>query len=86
MKYFLQPLFYENNALKGMDVITDVSGGSIKLDRYTSIKDITKAMNTSCFSADGTQSTNQSGTRHLETHNMRNHQLRKLQEANTDTE
>lgn len=62
MKYFLQPLFYENNALKGMDVITDVSGGSIKLDRYTSIKDITKAMNTSCFSADGTQSTNSNVT------------------------
>jgi hypothetical protein len=41
-----------------MDVITDVSGGSIKLDRYTSVKDITKTMNTGVFSADGTQSTN----------------------------
>ena len=58
MKYFLQPLFYENDALSGMDVISDVSGGSIKLDRYTSIKDITKTMGTGSFAADGTQSTN----------------------------
>ncbi len=59
-KYFLQPLFYENNHLKGMDVISDVSGASILLDRYTSIKDITKSMacTSDCFSADGTQSTN----------------------------
>tara|TARA_B100001094_G_scaffold327712_1_gene386500 strand:+ start:731 stop:1735 length:1005 start_codon:yes stop_codon:yes gene_type:complete len=57
-KYFLEPLFFENDHLKGMDVITDVSGGSIKLDRYSSIKDITKSMNDACFSADGTRSAN----------------------------
>jgi hypothetical protein len=58
-KYFLAPLFYENEHLKGMDVITDVSGVSILLDRYTSVKDITKTMTTATsFTADGTQSTN----------------------------
>ena len=57
-KYFLAPLFYENNHLKGMDVISDVSGASILLDRYTSVKDITKSMSQVCFEADGTQSTN----------------------------
>ena len=57
-KYFLEPLFFENDHLNGMDVITDVSGGSIKLDRYSSIKDITKSMNEACFSADGTRSVN----------------------------
>ena len=57
-KYFLAPLFYENDHLKGMDVISDVSGASILLDRYTSVKDITKSMTSVCFSADGTRSTN----------------------------
>ena len=58
-KYFLAPLFYENNHLKGMDVISDVSGASILLDRYTSVKDITKSMSTTAsFTADGTQSAN----------------------------
>lgn len=57
-KYFLSPLFFANNHLRGMDVITDVSGASIKLDKYSAIKDVTKAMNTSCFSADADRSTN----------------------------
>jgi len=57
-KYFLAPLFFENNHLVGMDVISDVSGASILLDRYTSVKDITKSMSQVCFAADGTQSTN----------------------------
>jgi len=57
-KYFLSPLFYENDHLKGMEVISDVSGASIKLDRYSALKDLTKAMNTSCFSADDTRSAN----------------------------
>ena len=61
-KYFLAPLFYENEHLKGMDVITDVSGASILIDRYTSIKDITKVMGTGSFTADGTQSTNSNVT------------------------
>jgi hypothetical protein len=61
-KYFLAPLFYENDHLKGMDVITDVSGGSIKLDRYTSIKQITKAMNEAVFAAETDQSTNSNVT------------------------
>ena len=33
-RYFLSPLFYENDHLKGMEVISDISGASIKLDRY----------------------------------------------------
>ena len=49
-KYFLSPLFFENDHLKGMEVISDVSGASIKLDRYSALKDLTKAMNTSCLS------------------------------------
>jgi hypothetical protein len=57
-KYFLSPLFYENDHLKGMEVISDISGASIKLDRYSALKDLTKAMNSSCFTADGTQSAN----------------------------
>tara|TARA_R110001606_G_scaffold79383_2_gene183328 strand:+ start:601 stop:1611 length:1011 start_codon:yes stop_codon:yes gene_type:complete len=57
-KYFLAPLFYENNHLVGMDVISDVSGASILLDRYTSVKDITKSMSTTCFNSDGTRSAN----------------------------
>jgi len=62
-KYFLAPLFYENDHLKGMDVISDVSGASILLDRYTSVKDITKTMSTTAsFTADGTQSTNSNVT------------------------
>jgi hypothetical protein len=62
-KYFLAPLFYENDHLKGMDVISDVSGASILLDRYTSVKDITKSMSTTAsFLADGTQSTNSNVT------------------------
>jgi hypothetical protein len=63
-KYFLEPLFFENNHLRGMDVITDVSGASIVLDRYTSIKNITKAINQSadCFVADDTRSANSNVT------------------------
>ena len=62
-KYFLAPLFYENDHLKGMDVISDVSGASILLDRYTSVKDITKSMSTTAsFTADATQSTNSNVT------------------------
>ena len=57
-KYFLAPLFYENNHLVGMDVISDVSGASILLDRYTSVKDITKSMSQVCFQSDDDQSTN----------------------------
>ena len=61
-KYFLQPLFYENDVLHGMDVLTDVSGASILLDRYTALKDITKGMINTSFAADGTQSTNSNVT------------------------
>tara|TARA_R110002074_G_scaffold294532_3_gene466140 strand:+ start:3519 stop:4541 length:1023 start_codon:yes stop_codon:yes gene_type:complete len=63
-KYFLEPLFFENNHLVGMDVITDVSGASILLDRYTSIVGITKAINTSadCFAADDTRTVNENVT------------------------
>tara|TARA_B110000444_G_scaffold161698_1_gene151098 strand:- start:4689 stop:5705 length:1017 start_codon:yes stop_codon:yes gene_type:complete len=63
-KYFLEPLFFENNHLVGMDVITDVSGASILLDRYTSIVGITKAINQSadCFAADDTRTVNSNVT------------------------
>jgi hypothetical protein len=57
-RYFLSPLFYENDHLKGMEVISDISGASIKLDRYSALKDLTKSMNTACFAADADQSTN----------------------------
>lgn len=57
-KYFLEPLFVSNNSLQFMDVMTDVSGSSIKLDRYSALKNITKAHSLSSFSASGTQTTN----------------------------
>lgn len=59
-KYFLEPLFYENDALKYIDVMSDISGASITLDRYTSLKDITKPMNTDCFAEEATRSVNSS--------------------------
>ena len=57
-KYFLQPLFVSNNDLTHFDVMTDISGASILLDKYSSLKDVTKGMGTGEFIADGTQSTN----------------------------
>ena len=78
-KYFLQPLFFDNNHLVGMDVISDVSGASILLDRYTSIKDITKGLNCTtgeggCFTADTTQSTNGNVTLTLDRLEVEHHQ------------
>ncbi len=57
-KYFLEPLFVSNNSLEWMDVMTDVSGNSIKLDRYSALKDVTKAQSLAGFAADATASTN----------------------------
>ena len=57
-KYFLQPLFISNNDLTHFDVMTDISGISIKLDKYGALKGVTKAMGTACFEADDTRSTN----------------------------
>lgn len=57
-KYFLEPLFVSNNSLEHFDVMTDISGSSITLDRYSALKDITKAHSLATFSADGTQSAN----------------------------
>tara|TARA_R110000787_G_scaffold118062_4_gene228815 strand:- start:5603 stop:6613 length:1011 start_codon:yes stop_codon:yes gene_type:complete len=57
-KYFLEPLFYENDHLRGMEIISDVSGASIKLDRYSSLKDITKTMSDVCFAEDASRVTN----------------------------
>lgn len=60
-KYFLAPLFVSNNDLSYFDVMTDISGSSILLDKYAALKDITKAQAASssaggnCFTADGTQ-------------------------------
>ncbi len=65
-KYFLQPLFISNNDLSYFDVMTDISGASIKLDKYSALKDVTKAMGTGCFEADSDQSTNSHVTLTLE--------------------
>ena len=61
-KYFLQPLFVSNNDLQHFDVMTNISGSSIKLDKYSALKDVTKAMGTACFEATETQSTNSNVT------------------------
>ena len=57
-KYFLAPLFVSNNDLAYFDVMTDISGASILLDKYSALKDITKAQTLACFEADGTRSVN----------------------------
>tara|TARA_B100001094_G_scaffold32716_2_gene27160 strand:- start:12451 stop:13458 length:1008 start_codon:yes stop_codon:yes gene_type:complete len=57
-KYFLEPLFVSNNSLEWMDVMTDVSGTSIKLDRYSALKDVTKAQSLAGFAYDDTESSN----------------------------
>ena len=51
-KYFLQPLFISNNDLSHFDVMTNISGSSILLDKYSALKDVTKAINDDCFEAD----------------------------------
>ena len=62
-KYFLQPLFISNNDLSHFDVLTNISGSSIVLDKYSALKDVTKALNLNdCFEADATQSTNSNVT------------------------
>ena len=58
-KYFLQPLFISNNNLSHFDVMTNISGSSILLDKYSAMKDVTKAFNgTDCFTANTEQSEN----------------------------
>lgn len=57
-KYFLQPLFISNNDLDFFDVMTNISGSSILLDKYSAMKDLTKEMSSACFSADSDQSAN----------------------------
>ena len=57
-KYFLQPLFISNNDLDFFDVMTNISGANIVLDKYSAMKDVTNALNTGSFSADAEQSTN----------------------------
>jgi len=59
-KYFLQPLFVSNNELDWFDVMTDISGTSIVLDKYDALKDITKAQTLACFVADETATENNS--------------------------
>lgn len=61
-KYFLQPLFVSNNDLQHFDVMTNISGISIKLDKYSALKDVTKAMGTACFEANETRTTNSNVT------------------------
>ncbi|QDP66749.1 MAG: hypothetical protein GOVbin5978_25 [Prokaryotic dsDNA virus sp.] len=50
-KYFLQPLFISNNDLSHFDVMTNISGSSIKLDKYASISGVTKANGGGSFAA-----------------------------------
>tara|TARA_R110000851_G_scaffold44178_3_gene108771 strand:+ start:6858 stop:7823 length:966 start_codon:yes stop_codon:yes gene_type:complete len=57
-KYFLQPLFISNNDLDFFDVMTNISGANIVLDKYSAMKDVTNALNTGSFSADAEQSAN----------------------------
>ena len=57
-KYFLEPLFVSNNSLEHFDVLTDISGSSIKLDRYSALKNITKAHSLTSFSAATPQTSN----------------------------
>lgn len=57
-KYFLEPLFVSNNSLDWMDVMTDVSGESIKLDRYSALKNVTKEQSLAGFAYDDTESSN----------------------------
>ena len=45
-KYFLEPMFYENDHLKYIDVMTNIDGASITLDKYSALSNITKAINT----------------------------------------
>lgn len=61
-KYFLQPLFISNNDLSHFDVMTNISGSSILLDKYSALKDVTKAINDDCFEADDTRSDNSNVT------------------------
>jgi hypothetical protein len=53
-KYFLAPLFVSNNDLSWFDVMTDISGSSIKLDKYAALKDITKEQSLVCFANEDT--------------------------------
>jgi len=64
-KYFLAPLFISNNDLTHFDVMTNISGSSIKLDKYSALKDVTKALNDECFADDATRSTNTAVTLNL---------------------
>lgn len=57
-KYFLQPLFISNNDLSYFDVMTNISGSSIKLDKYSALKDVTAALNEGCFVSETDQSAN----------------------------
>jgi hypothetical protein len=57
-KYFLEPMFYENDHLKYMDVMTNIDGASITLDKYSALSNITKAINTDCFQEEATVSDN----------------------------
>ncbi len=57
-KYFLQPLFISNNDLTYFDVMTNISGSSILLDKYSALKDVTKTINEDCFVADTDRSSN----------------------------
>jgi|TARA_B110000444_G_C18838074_1_gene597238 hypothetical protein len=57
-KYFLEPMFYENDHMKYIDVMTNIDGASITLDKYSSLNNITKAINTDCFAEESTRSLN----------------------------
>ena len=57
-KYFLQPLFVMNEDMQYFDVMTDISGAAIKLDKYSAMKNVTNALNAGEFVDNNDQSTN----------------------------
>ena len=61
-KYFLQPLFISNNDLSHFDVLTNISGSSIKLDKYSALKGVTAAMGEGCFDGSSVESDNSNVT------------------------
>ena len=65
-RYFLQPLFISNNDLDWFDVMTNISGSSILLDKYSSMKGMTSASTAACFVADAATSTNTNVTLSLD--------------------
>tara|TARA_B100001094_G_scaffold184017_2_gene178303 strand:- start:1822 stop:2796 length:975 start_codon:yes stop_codon:yes gene_type:complete len=66
-KYFLQPLFVSNNDMQYFDVISNISGEKILLDKYAALSNITKTLHASdCFAEEATQAANSQVTLELD--------------------